>query len=141
MGGSIWDDKYPVHKTNGRVDAEECLMASGVIVNIFTSAILPNVQQIFLSDDTWRHILEDHSIFGLPCVEAAIGNAVTVSTTSVHQSRTNQRSVVFVDANSTNIHGEPLRVPVKIIGNNTGFITSAYFASSKSHGFEIWRAK
>jgi hypothetical protein len=138
MGGGIWGCQYAVYAAAWNNESEERLMSSSEdILNVFTSLILQNVQQILLSKETLNHILEDHSIFGLPSIEAAIGSAVTVSATSVHQSRTNYRSVVFVDSNSTNIYGEPLRVPVKIVGNNTGFITSAYFASSKSHGIEI----
>lgn len=141
LGEGIWSYYYTVFSPDGHCKPEERIMSSGIIVNIFSSQILSDVQQIVLSQETWDHILKDHGIFGLPTFQTAIENAVTISATTVHQSRTNPRSVVFVDANSTNIHGEPLRVPVKIVGNSTGFITSAYFAASKSHGDEIWRAK
>jgi hypothetical protein len=108
---------------------------------IINSSVLPNLQEILLYDEQYNHIIKSHPEFLLPTLYGSIDLAVSVSTTSVHSSRTNAKSVVFVDSDTTNYSGDPLRVPVKSIGSNTGIITSAYFASSKSHGIEIWRKK
>jgi hypothetical protein len=46
-------------------------MTTTGIVAVYNSVIIPSAQQIILSEGTWAHILEDHSIFGVPIFEEA----------------------------------------------------------------------
>jgi hypothetical protein len=114
-------------------------MPPPLIRNIFRSNIIADVDEIILSEETWQHIVANHPMMGFPSFEAAIIACVTSAATTVHQSRTNPRSLVYVDANSTNIHGNPLRVPVKRMESNSGYIATAVFASSESPGVVLWR--
>jgi hypothetical protein len=113
-------------------------MDSDPFIEIRT-AVIPQIKLILLCESTTEHIVTEHPEMALPMLREAVVAAVSTTTTSVHTSRTSSNSVVFVDAGTTNGSGDPLRVPVKIMGQGTGIVRSAYFASSKSHGDVIWR--
>jgi len=113
-------------------------MGSDSFINIKT-AVIPELHTIQLHESTTEHIRTAHPELSYPAMESAVVAAVSTSTTSVHTSRTSANSVVFVDTETTTTSGDPLRVPVKIMGDGIGIIKTAYFASAKSHGDEIWR--
>lgn len=113
-------------------------MASSPFKSI-QSTIIPNLQEILFYESALAHLVEGHPEFLLPSLHRAIESAVSITATSVHVSSTSPSSVIFVDSNTTNRRGQPLRVPVKLLGNSTGSIKTAYFASSKSPDVEIWR--
>jgi hypothetical protein len=105
---------------------------------IISTNIVPEVQTVRLYQETMTHIIEQHPEvpFELPSLTNAITGAIT-SPTHVEISR--QATYVFVDAESTNAAGDPLRVPVKVVEGTSGRIVTAYFATTTIVREIIWR--
>jgi hypothetical protein len=103
---------------------------------IFTG-ILPNVTEVRLYDETITKVTDDHLEIpiGLPCIDTAMTKAICNPT---HVEGSYGNSVVYVDAETTNVSGDPFRVPVKIVSGTSGRVKSFYFASSNSTGKIIW---
>jgi hypothetical protein len=109
-------------------------------VTMKTTAI-PAVTEVRLYAETEQHIREEHPEvpIDLPSVHGAIQKAVEAPT---HVEESYANSYVYVDATSTNASGDPLRVPVKVVGTSTSArIKTVYFASTPSSANVIWRDK
>ena len=107
---------------------------------IISTNILTHLKEVRLYDDTVEHVKDEHPEvpIELPSVRDAIERAVAMPT-HVEASRTNPRSVVFVDADSMNKGGDPLRVPVKMVeGTLSGRVQTAYFGSTSSSVTVVW---
>jgi hypothetical protein len=107
-------------------------------ITIKTTAIQA-VTEVRFYAETEQHISEEHPEVpvNLPSVHDAIEKAVAAPT-HVEQSYAN--SYVYVDATSTNASGDPLRVPVKVVGTGTsGRLRTAYFAPMPASANVIWR--
>lgn len=92
--------------------------------------VIDGLVEVRFYDETIAHIKEGHPEIPieLPCVTSAVEKAI-VNPTVVEESYDN--SFVFVDEETTNKSGDPLRVPVKVIeGTNSGRVKTAYFATS-----------
>jgi hypothetical protein len=91
-----------------------------------------------LYEETVEHILEEHPEVPvlLPVVQAAVEQAVVRPT---HVEKSYGNSYVFVDQDSTNQAGDPLRVPVKVVGQGSGRVRTAYFATTTAPAIVVWR--
>jgi hypothetical protein len=100
--------------------------------------ILSNLQAVRLYNETLDHIQNHHPEvrFDLPNIGSAIENTI-VRPTYVEESHGN--SYVFVDETTTNWSGDPLRVPIKLIGEGSGRVRTAYFASTTGLKNVVWR--
>ena len=110
------DDPYRVIKTN----------------------VLPQLTEVRLYEDTVEKIARGHREvpIELPMMQDAIATAVANPT---HVESSYRGSYVYVDAESTNASGDPLRVPVKPIEGTSGRVRSAFFASSEDNPEIVWR--
>jgi hypothetical protein len=104
---------------------------------IITTSVLKDIEEVRLYEDTSEHIRENHPEVPilLPSVQSAVEKAI-VEPTHVEQSYGG--SYVFVDRESTNRSGDPLRVPVKLIGERSGRVRTAYFAETTGPNV-VWR--
>ncbi|MGE7367923.1 hypothetical protein ACQKKX_02480 [Neorhizobium sp. NPDC001467] len=95
---------------------------------IYTS-VLSTAMEIRLYEETVEHVKNHHPEvpIELPSIESAVAQTI-VNPTHVEVSYGN--SYVFVDIDSTNASGDPLRVPVKMITSDSGRVKTAYFAST-----------
>ncbi len=105
---------------------------------IIKTDTISSVTEVHLYDETLDHIKEEHPEIpvGLPCVTGAIASAISDPT---HVETSYSNSYVYVDGNTTNATGDPLRVPVKVVGETSARVRTAYFASSESSEKIIWR--
>ena len=103
--------------------------------------VIPQVTKVRIYDETIQHVMDNHPEIGrhaeLPVVRAAVENTLT-SPTHVEESYNN--SFVFVDHNSTNAAGDPLRVPVRVVEDTEARMKSFYFASTDKPRNVIWRS-
>jgi hypothetical protein len=110
---------------------------------VFKTSAVSSLTEVRLYDDVFEHVKESHGddfagslSFPLPSIVHAVGNAI-MDPTHVEEGHSN--SVVFVDVNSTNASGDPLRVPVKIITGASGRVKTFFFASSNATPKIIFR--
>src|ERR1700751_490928 len=105
---------------------------------VITTGIIAEITHVRLYDETIVHILEEHPEvpFSLPCLITAISDTITLPT---HVEKSYGLSYVFVDAETTNAAGDPLRVPVKLVEGTTGRVRTAYFAAKEGLPEIIWR--
>jgi hypothetical protein len=99
--------------------------------------VIPAITSARLYEETIAHIRLRHPDFPieLPSLTAAIERAVANPT---HVEKSYEDSYVFVDSNTVNRAGDPLRVPVKVVAGTSGRVKSAYFASVERPGSIIW---
>lgn len=100
--------------------------------------VFSNVTEVRLYDETIEHIKEEHKELpiDLPCVQEALTSAIK-SPTSIEESYND--SYVYVDAETTNASGDPLRVPVKRIdGGKSARVKTAFFASTDDDAPVVW---
>lgn len=100
--------------------------------------VIAGLTEVRLYEETLNHIRENHPEVPilLPIIQEALANAI-IRPSYVEASYGG--SYEFVDQESTNSSGDPLRVPVKPVGDNSGRIRTAYFASTANPGQVIWR--
>jgi len=103
------------------------------------TTVISEVQMVAIYPETIDHIIRNHPEIGrnagLPSLLHAIETTLT-NPSLVEKSYNN--SFVFVDQNSTNASGEPLRVPVKVVEGTSARLKSAYFASTQGSREVIW---
>jgi hypothetical protein len=107
-------------------------------VTLKTTAVSA-VTEVRFYAETEQHIRDGHPEvhIDLPSIYGAVQKAVEVPT-HVEQSYAN--SYVYVDSTSTNQSGDPLRVPVRIVGPTTSArVKTAYFAATPAGANVIWR--
>jgi hypothetical protein len=105
------------------------------IVQVVTSGAPQLVQRVHIYDSVLRHIEENHPEEFRRILDVY---ATIEGPTTVHQSRTHSRSIVFVNEGFVSTGGDPLRVPVKVFDDGTGIMSTAYFTSSKDQGEILW---
>ena len=98
-------------------------------VTIQTS-VIPEVSEVRIYESTIQHVIDHHPEIGrnihLPVFRAAVHSTLE-NPTSVEPSHNN--SFVFVDENTTDVRGQPLRVPVRVVTGTSARMKTAYFAS------------
>lgn len=90
--------------------------------------------EVRLREVTWHHIRSDHSDVPYQAIVETIEDPCIIC-----QSKTRSDSVVLVNTFSLNQHGHPLRVPVAVKGGGVGWVSSAYYSASSTHGPVIWK--
>jgi hypothetical protein len=105
---------------------------------LISTSVYPGVTEVRLYAQTVEHVKEHHPEIPLelPCISAAVEQCI-VSPTSVEASYSN--SVIFVDTDTTNASGDPLRIPVKIVEGTSGRVKTIYFASTEDQPQTLWR--
>jgi hypothetical protein len=106
---------------------------------IIKSTVIDGLEEVRLYDETVDKIRRNHPEvpIELPSLHAAVENAIIQPT---HVESSHEGSYVFVDSETTNRSGDPLRVPVKPLGSGSGRVRTAYFASTATRPI-IWRRK
>lgn len=96
---------------------------------IIRTEVLSNVTEVHLYEETIEHVKSNHPEvpIELPSIDASVENAI-VNPTHVEVSYNN--SYVFVDANSTNSSGDPLRVPIKVVTGTSGRVKTIFFGTA-----------
>jgi len=81
---------------------------------LIRTVVFAGVTEVRFYDETLDHVKKQHPEIpvGLPSIYEAVEQAVVAPT---HIEAGHSNSVIFVDANTTNASGDPLRVPVKIV--------------------------
>lgn len=99
------------------------------------------VEKVDLYDSTLAHIEENHPEEARRLPE--IISTIEGDATSIHKSKTHPTAIIFVNENSTReSNGDPLRIPVKVYGENKpGIISTAYFSGSSDPGPVLWSKK
>jgi hypothetical protein len=107
---------------------------------IFLTSVYDLITEARLYEDTIGHIISEHPELPieLPSMLLAIKAAIA-NPSWIEASRTNVKSFIFVDANTTNRSGDPLRIPIKLIVGTSGLVKTAYFAKSPTFPRIIWR--
>lgn len=102
------------------------------------SAIVNELESIRLYHETVQKVEEGHPEVrsDLPSIIAAVHNAVTNPTLVA---KSYGSSYIYVDHGSTNASGDPLRVPVKVVGEKTGRIRSFFFAEANFDEDVVYR--
>ncbi len=105
---------------------------------IIETSIISELKEVRLYDETIQHICKEHPEvpINLPSIVIGVEQAVANPT---HVEKSYESSYVFVDESSTNSTGDPLRVPVKVIGERSGRIRTAFFASTSGPKEIVWR--
>jgi hypothetical protein len=105
---------------------------------VFKTNLISTVTEVRLYQDTVEKIKDRHPEvpIELPSIMEAVGKAV-ISPTHIEQSHSG--TYVYVDRESTNAAGDPLRVPVKPVIGTSCRVQSAYFASTSASPTIIWR--
>lgn len=107
---------------------------------IVTSAY-PLIREVRLYKETLAHVSQQHPEVPveLPALAMAVERAIQNPT---HIEQSYATSYVFVDADTTNQSGDPLRIPVKIIDGASGRVRTAYFATSRvGQNRIVWRRR
>lgn len=105
---------------------------------LIVTDVIPDLKEVRLYEDTVQHIRDAHPEIPilLPAVQSAVERAISHP---AHVEVSYGGSYVFVDGNSTNRAGDPLRVPVKPIGGKSGRVRTAYFATTAATAIVIWK--
>jgi len=104
---------------------------------LIKTTVFSGVTEVRFYSDTLPHILEHEEIpILLPSVFGSIEQTI-INPTHIESSYRN--SYVFVNAETTNWSGDPLRIPVKIIEGTSGLLKTVYFASSSGVPNIVWR--
>jgi hypothetical protein len=105
---------------------------------IITTSVVPALTEVRFYDETVEKIRLGHPEvpIALPSMHEAIAKAVK-DPTQVEQSRLD--AFVFVDATTTNASGDPLKVPVKVVEDTSGRVSTAYFGSTTAIRNVIYR--
>jgi hypothetical protein len=105
---------------------------------LIKTAVFAGVTDVRFYDETLGHIREHHPEVPilLPAIYASVSQCI-VNPTYIEASYKN--SFVFVDAESTDASGGPLRIPVRIVEGTSGRVTSAYFAHVTGSPNIVWR--
>ena len=104
-------------------------------------SFVSGLEAVRFYEETRAHIWNNHPeisrIFvGLPSFDVALTEAL-MRPDSILRSR--RRSLVFVKHATTNWTGQPLCVPVKLIGNGRpGYVKTAYFGNFRAHGGAVY---
>lgn len=104
---------------------------------VIYTGVLPVLTEVRLYDSAISHVRQEHPevpIY-LPCIFTAVQTAI-IKPTHVEASYGN--SVVFVDADTTDASGNPLRIPIKIVDGTSGRIKTFYFASTSGVRNVVW---
>ncbi|HVW73166.1 MAG TPA: hypothetical protein VHC39_05980 [Rhizomicrobium sp.] len=98
------------------------------------------VTEVRFYTETVEHIKANHPEvpIELPCITGAIETCI-VDPTYIEDSRNN--SVVFVDEDSTNSEGYPLRIPIKRIEEKSGLLKTAFFGPTTENATIIYRKR
>jgi hypothetical protein len=106
---------------------------------LIKTAVFPAVTDVRFYEETLQHIIEQHPEVPilLPSVNSAVEHGLILPT---HIEASYSNSFVFVDAETTNAVGDPLRIPVKIIEGTSARLKTVYFASADQDNQNIvWR--
>jgi hypothetical protein len=105
---------------------------------LITTNVLGTLTEVRIYSETVAHIQEEHPEVPilLPSIETAVTKTLQNPT---HIEGSYGNSVVFVDSETTNSSGDPLRVPVKIINGTSGRLRTVYFATPSGPKNVIWR--
>lgn len=102
---------------------------------VIKTTILDDVTEVRLYDETVFHIRNHHPDVAVSIVPSAVETAITNPT---HVEASYRNSYVFVDSQTTNQSGDPLRVAVKKIEGTSALVKTAYFASTDEDVVPIW---
>lgn len=97
--------------------------------------VVPGLLAVRFYEETRAHIWNSHPelgrIFvGLPSFDKAIETALSGPDRVLQSDR---NSLVFISQRSTNATGQPLCIPVKLIGvGRSGYVKTAYFGSIRA---------
>jgi hypothetical protein len=105
------------------------------IVKVITSGVPDLVREVQIYDSVLEHIKENH-----PEEFRRIDEVYSTiqGPTRVHQSKTRENAIVFVNETCVSTGGDPLRVPVKVYSDGSGIMSTANFTSSKDQGELLW---
>jgi len=103
---------------------------------IVETGVIPDITSVRIYDSTLHHVVVHHPEINrnvyLPSFQEAISKAI--KNPSYVESNANTRSYVFVDNDTTDVRGQPLRVPVKVVSETSGRMKTAYFAEKTNPG-------
>jgi hypothetical protein len=107
---------------------------------VIATPVFSGVTQVRLYEETVVHITEEHPEVPilLPSIYEAVKQTI-VNPTHIEVSATRANSFVFVDAQTTDAVGGPLRIPVRLVEGTSGRITTAYFAEVTGERDIVWR--
>ncbi|MCF6122505.1 MULTISPECIES: hypothetical protein [Mesorhizobium] len=106
---------------------------------VISTDAVPGLKEVRLYESTIEHVKTEHPEVPveLPSIEIAVGSAISNPT---HVEKSYGNSVVFVDTESTNATGDPLRLPVKLVGDGTsGRVKTFYFAETTGDRELVYR--
>jgi hypothetical protein len=105
---------------------------------LITTTVFSNVETVRFYDETLEHIKEQHPEIPieLPSIHQSVERAI-VHPSHIEASYSN--SYVFVDAETTNAFGDPLRVPVKIVEGTSARVKTVFFATTSGAPNIVWR--
>jgi hypothetical protein len=103
-----------------------------------STGALETIKVVRFYESTIQHIKEEHPEvpWELPSFTDAIASAVKNPTHIEHGNKSS--TVVFVDSNSVNAEGQPLKVPTKRVKGTSARISTAFFAPPKQKRI-VWR--
>jgi hypothetical protein len=107
---------------------------------VIKTGILSNITDVRFYEETKHHIEAEHpevQVY-LPSILYAIVNTIAYPT---HVEESYGGSYVYVNAETTNASGDPLRVPVKPVEGTSARVRTAYFATTEGPSNIVWRRR
>ena len=107
---------------------------------IIQTQVLPQITEVRLYDETSEHVVASHpeipaALPGMPMMIEAVAKALR-EPTLVEPSRPG--AYVFVDGETTNHGGDPLRIPVKVVEGTSAVVKTFYFGTTSAPRPPIW---
>jgi hypothetical protein len=103
-----------------------------------TTTAFPLITQVRFYEETIDHIRDDHPEIPIDLPTLLHGVSNTLQNPSYIELGNRPNTYVYVDATSTNISGDPLRVPVKLIEGTSGLLKTTYFATPENSPTVLW---
>jgi hypothetical protein len=107
---------------------------------VVETSVIPQVRHVRIYESTIQHVIDYHPEIGrnaaLPVIQDAVAAAIR-DPASVEESY--NRSYVFVEENSTDATGNPLRVAVRVVSETSARMKSFYFAEPETEKPVIYR--
>lgn len=107
---------------------------------VIRTGVLSNITDVRFYEETKDHIEKEHPEVPvyLPSISYAIASTIAYPT---HVEESYSGSYVYVDDETTNASGDPLRVPVKLVEGTSARVRTAYFATTEGISNIVWRRR
>ncbi len=105
---------------------------------VISTTAFPLITHVRVYDETIDHIRDEHPEIPIDLPSLLHGVTNTLQNPSYVEQGNRPNTYVYVDSTSTNVSGDPLRVPVKVIEGTSGLLKTAFFATPENPQTIVW---